>query len=160
MSALYEVANEYAKLMAEDLPVDMIEDTIEGIEGEFTDKVEQLLAIIKNESADVAALKAESKNLADRAKAIQNRIDNTKAYIIKAMTTMDKKKLNAGIHSLTVRKGSQSVEIEDLTIIPPEFVEYETTIKPDKKLIAEKIKLGQVVDGAKLVTGEPSLIIK
>ncbi|EMQ3385133.1 siphovirus Gp157 family protein, partial [Escherichia coli O3:H7] len=50
MSKLYEIANEYAKLMDSDLEPEMIADTIEGMEGEFTDKIEQLLAIIKNES--------------------------------------------------------------------------------------------------------------
>ncbi|ABV04671.1 conserved hypothetical protein [Escherichia coli HS] len=52
MSKLYEIANEYAKLMDSDLEPEMIADTIEGMEGEFTDKIEQLLAIIKNESGE------------------------------------------------------------------------------------------------------------
>ena len=47
VSKLYEIANEYAKLMDSDLEPEMIADTIEGMEGEFTDKIEQLLAIIK-----------------------------------------------------------------------------------------------------------------
>lgn len=47
MSKLYEIANEYAKLMDSDLEPEMIADTIEGMEGEFTDKIEQLLSVIK-----------------------------------------------------------------------------------------------------------------
>ena len=38
MSKLYEIANEYAKLMDSDLEPEMIADTIEGMEGEFTDE--------------------------------------------------------------------------------------------------------------------------
>ena len=47
MSKLYEIANEYAKLMDSDLEPEMIADTIEGMEGEFTDKIEQLLSVIQ-----------------------------------------------------------------------------------------------------------------
>ena len=63
MSKLYEIANEYAKLMDSDLEPEMIADTIEGMEGEFTDKIEQLLAIIKNESGYAERLKDEAKSL-------------------------------------------------------------------------------------------------
>ena len=51
MSELYKIANEYAALMSEDLPPELIADTIEGIEGEFTDMVSAILALCKNESA-------------------------------------------------------------------------------------------------------------
>ena len=76
------------------------------------------------------------------------------------LQTMELKKLNAGVHTISVRKGVQSVQIDDLEKLPPEFVEYVTDIKPDKNLIKEKLKLGQSIDGATLVTGKSSLIIK
>jgi uncharacterized coiled-coil DUF342 family protein len=160
MTALYEIANEYAKLANEDMDPEMIADTLEGIEGEFTDKIEQVLAVAKNELALAEMLKAEAKNLAERAKACQNRADNIKQYIISSMQTMDKTKLNAGIHTITVRKPVQSVQIDDVDSLPAEFVEYQTTAKPDKNLIKEKLKLGEEISGASLVLGKPSLLIK
>ncbi|MEL7307079.1 MAG: siphovirus Gp157 family protein [Pseudomonadota bacterium] len=160
MTALYEIANEYAKLANEDMDPEMIADTLEGIEGEFTDKIEQVLAVAKNELALAEMLKAEAKNLADRAKACQNRAENIKQYIIASMSTMEKTKLNAGIHTITVRKPVQSVHIDDVDSLPPEFVEYETTAKADKNLIKEKLKLGEEVNGASLVLGKPTLLIK
>lgn len=51
MSKLYDIANDYAKLMDSGLEPDMIADTIEGIDGELVDKVEQLLAICKTSSS-------------------------------------------------------------------------------------------------------------
>lgn len=160
MTALYEIANEYAKLANEDMDPEMIADTLEGIEGEFTDKIEQVLAVAKNELALAEMLKTEAKNLTDRAKACQNRAENIKQYIIASMSTMDKTKLNAGIHTITVRKPVQSVQIDDVDSLPPEFVEYQTTAKPDKNLIKEKLKLGEEISGASLVLGKPSLLIK
>ena len=45
MSKLYEIANDYAKLMDSDFDPEAIADTLVGMEGELTDKIEQLLAI-------------------------------------------------------------------------------------------------------------------
>lgn len=160
MTKLYEIANEYAQLLNEDLPPELLADTIEAFEGEYTDKVKNLLALIKNEQMMVDALKAESKNLKDRASAIESKIESIKQYIIESMNTLDKKKLTAGIHTLTVRAPSMSVQIDDVDKLPSEFVQYITEVKPDKNLIKEKLKLGQSIDGACLVTGKQSLLIK
>lgn len=160
MPKLYDIANEYAQLLNEDLPADMIADTVEAFEGEFTDKVENILGLIKNEQYTCDALKAEAKKLNERAKATQSRIDNLKSYIIESMNTLDKKSMQAGVHALTVRKPSKSVNIIDAHKLPAEFVEYVTEVKPDKNLIKEKLKLGEQIDGAEMQVGKPSLIVK
>ena len=160
MTALYKIANEYAVLSNSDMDAEMIADTLEGIQGEFEDKAEQLLAIIKNSQSLEAALKAEAKALTDRAKAEANRVNGIKAYMASSMETMEIKKLNAGVHTISTRKGSQSVNVVDLEAIPVDYVEYKTTIAPDKNLIKEKPKAGEKIDGVELVTGKSSLIIK
>lgn len=160
MSKLYEIANDYAKLMSEDMDPEMIADTLEGMEGEFEDKLEQMLALVKNETAYAAALKAEAKNLTERAKATENRVNSIKQYIIKSMQTMEKASCTAGVHKLTVRKPVPSVFIEDIEALPMDFKEYKTELVADKNLIKEKLKLGEEIPGALLKLGKPSLMIK
>lgn len=160
MTKLYEIANEYAQLCSEDMPADMIADTLDGIEGEFSDKAEQLLAIVKNETALSKALKEESKSLSERAKAAENRAENIKQYIAKSLATMDKTKYTAGIHTITVRKPSQTVHIDNADLLPDSYLEFVTTTKIDKNLIKEKLKLGEEVPGASIQQGKSSLIIK
>ncbi len=160
MTALYKLANQYAELMSEDFNPDDIADTLEGMEGEVSEKIEQLLALIKNTQALSAMLKAESKSLADRQKACDSKVDSIKKYLIQTMQTMDKKKFTAGVHSLTVRAPVASVKIVNETEIPPEFCEFVTSIKIDKNHIKEKLKLGIEVAGAELELGKPSLVIK
>lgn len=160
MSKLYEIASEYAKLMDSDLEPEMLADTIEGMEGEFTDKIEQLIAIIKNESGYAENLREEGKSLNERAKVIENKIDNIKTYIASSLEMVGKKKIRAGIHQVTIRAPSESVEITDANAIPPEYVEYETTIKADKLAIKHQLKSGISIPGAQLKTGKPSLLIK
>jgi len=160
MTKLYEVANDYAQLMDSELDPEMIADTIEGIEGELCEKIAQLLAICKNQSAYSEALRAESKSLAARAATADNKIASIHAYIASALELTGKKKLIAGLHQVSIRAPSKSVEITDVGAIPAEFVEYETTIKPDKLAIKHQLDAGIGVPGAKLKLGKLSLIIK
>lgn len=160
MSKLYEVANDYAKLLDADLDPELIADTIEGLDGELTDKVEQLLAICKNESSYANALREESAALTERARACENRIANIKTYIATSLETVGKKSLKAGIHQVTVRAPTRCVEITDAGLIPAEFVEYETNIKPDKLAIKHQLEAGVEIPGASLKSGKLSLLIK
>lgn len=160
MTKLYEVANDYAKLLDSDLDPALLVDTIEGLDGELTDKVEQLLAICKNESSYAKALKEESAALADRARVTENRVANIKTYIALSLETIGKKSMKAGIHQVTVRTPTKTVEISDAGLLPAEFVEYETNIKPDKLAIKHQLDAGIDVPGASLKAGKLSLIIK
>lgn len=160
MSKLYEIANDYAKLLDEDLEPELIADTLEGMEGELKDKIEQLLAICKNETGYAERLKEEAKSLNERAAATQNRVDRIQEYISLALSTAGLKKIRAGIHQVTIRAPAESVEIVDSSALPAKFVEYETTIKPDKLAIKHELKAGHQIPGAQLKIGKPSLLIK
>lgn len=160
MTKLYEVANDYARLMDSDMEPGMIADTLEGIEGELTDKISQLLAVCKNLYALSDALKAESSSLSARAKTADNQIASIKEYIAKSLELAGKKKITAGLHQVSVRAPSKSVDITDAGALPAELVEYETTIKPDKLAIKHLLDAGKDVPGAQIKIGKPSLIIK
>ncbi|HGE8334234.1 TPA: siphovirus Gp157 family protein [Serratia marcescens] len=160
MSKLYDIANDYAKLMDSGLAPEMIADTIEGIDGELVDKVEQLLAICKNEQFYAEALRNESKSLLERASVVENKISSIKDYIARSLETAGKKSIRAGLHQVTVRVPSRQVDITDASILPIEFVEYETVVKPDKLAIKHQLDAGIAVPGAQIKLGKPSLIIK
>lgn len=160
MSKLYDIANDYAKLMDSGLEPEMIADTIEGIDGELVNKVEQLLAICKNEQLYADALRNESKSLQERASVVEKKISSIKEYIARSLETAGKKSIRAGLHQVTVRVPSRQVDITDASILPIEFVEYETVVKPDKLAIKHQLDAGIVVPGAQIKLGKPSLIIK
>lgn len=160
MTALYQIANDFAKLTDADMDPELIADTLDGIEWELEAKVEQILAACKNEQAYAETLKEESKNLAERAKATENRVARMMEYVANSLKTAGKKSLKAGIHQVTVRAPSKSVEITDAAALPAEYVEYETNIKADKLAIKHKLEAGIDIPGARIKIGKPSLIIK
>ncbi|MCV8210493.1 siphovirus Gp157 family protein, partial [Escherichia coli] len=96
----------------------------------------------------------------ERATVIQNKIDSIMAYIASSLEMVGKKKIRAGIHQVTIRKPSETVEIIDSSALPPEYVEFETTIKADKLAIKHQLKAGINIPGAQLKVGKPSLLIK
>lgn len=160
MTALYQIANDFAKLTDSGMEPELIADTLDGIEWELEAKVEQILAVCKNELAYSEALMGESKRLAERAKAIESRVASMKEYIARSLETAGKKSMKAGIHQVTIRAPSELVEILDASALPAEFVEYETSIKPDKMAIKHQLKAGHSIPGAQLKMGKPSLLIK
>lgn len=160
MTALYQIANDFAKLSDSGMEPEMIADTLDGIEWELEAKVEQILAVCKNETAYAEALKEESKRLAERAKAAESRVASMKEYVATSLETAGKKSLKAGIHQVTVRAPVESVEITDEGSLPPECVEYVTTVKADKLAIKHQLKAGNAIPGASLKLGKPTLFIK
>lgn len=160
MSKLYEIANQYAELENSWLDPDFIRDTLEGIQGEFEDKVENVLKLIKNEQAYAESLKAEAKSFSDRARASENKIESLKAYLVSSIEVSGMKSVRAGMMSVTLRAPSKSVEVIDVNKIPVDYVDYETTVKPDKLAIKKLLEAGQEVPGCELKTGKPSLLIK
>lgn len=160
MAELYKIAGEYAALMSEDLPAELIADTLEGIEGEFSDKVSAILSLCKNESAYADSLKAEAKSLNDRASSINNKVERLRQYIVDCMTQAEMKRVRAGVHEVTLRAASKVVEITDAMVIPVDLVEFETVVKPNKLEIKRRILAGEEIPGASLKDGKQSLMIK
>lgn len=94
MSTLYVLTGQLLALMdmLEDPDADeqAIKDTIEGIEGEYDDKVEGWCRVIKNLDAEYKALKEESKRLADRARVLDNSITRMKTFVMQSMKATGK----------------------------------------------------------------------
>lgn len=160
MAALYKIANSFAALMNEGLEPELIADTVDGIEGEFTDKVESLLAIIKNKNAYAKALKVEADSLAARAKAVNNQTEGLKQYIAHSLKTMDKKKITAGLHTVTIRKPVQVLKIADASKLPVDLVDISVVHKAKTTDIKNLLKSGEKVEGATLEDGKESISIK
>ncbi|WP_312999605.1 siphovirus Gp157 family protein [Leclercia sp.] len=160
MSKLYEIANEYAELENSGLEPEFIADTLEGLKGTFEDKVENVLKLIKNEQAYSESLKQEAKSFSERARAVDNKIESMKQYLVSSIETAGLKSVRAGTMAVTLRAPSRSVEVTDVSKIPTEYVDFETVTTPDKLAIKKLLEAGQAVPGCELKTGKPSLLIK
>lgn len=157
---LYKLTDEILELQDSGMTPEDIADTIEGMELEFNDKIEQTLSLIKNMEAEAVAFKAEAERLSNIASSKLKSVNKLKEYIKGEMIRLEKSKISTGVHSLTVRKPLKKLNIVNDKKIPPEWFDVKVTQSPKKKEILAALKDGQKIEGVEIVMGESSLIIK
>jgi hypothetical protein len=137
---LYEIAEQHnTALMAmsdmDDLPEEVIDDTLESLEGEFKDKALAVAAFFLNSDADIAAMKEAEKRIADRRKALEKKAASLKDYLLKNMQRTGITKIECPEFKIGIRNNPESVQIVDEFEIPKEFVTIVETVKIDKVAI-------------------------
>lgn len=143
---LHEISSQFLTLLelAEDETIDaqIINDTLEGIEGEFEAKADGYATVLKHLEADVNALKAEEDRLAARRRTISNNIDRLKYSLEEAMRATGKIKFKTQFYSYGIQRNPASVAIDDEAKIPKKFwIKQEP--KLDRKGIIEFLKESQ-----------------
>lgn len=160
---LYKLAADYQQVwnLVDDPDTDLatIEDTLQSIEGAMEEKAVNIVQFIRNLEADANIIKAEEKRLSERRKAFENRAKAIKEYLQYQMEIAGLDKVKTPTLTLALQNNPPSVNIEDLTALPSEFVEQRIDFVPDKKKIKEAILAGKEVPGAQLLRGR-SLRIK
>lgn len=145
---LYELTQNYVQLleMAESMDEEMFRDTLQAIEEALEDKVENTAKFIRCLEADIEAIKAEEKRLADRRKSLENKVANTKAFLQEQLEAAGLDKVKRPTITVTIQNNPPSVEIADESLIPPDF-RIPQPDKIDKKAILSALKEGLVIDG-------------
>lgn len=122
-------------------------------------KANKFLAIgkmIKEKEAFAKSIKDQEKAMSERRKYVENEVSRLKEWTLFNMSESDKFE-DAQI-KVSYSKGSESVDVYDLTSLDAKYFVEKQTFIPNKKRIKEDLKNG-VVTGAKL-TRNPSVRIK
>lgn len=156
---LYEIAETYNRFVqaVEDgeVPEECIEDTLEAIQGELEDKVDNIACLIKTLNAETAAMKEEKKNLEARMKSKANLAEKLKAYVSETMRNSGINKIETVRNKLSFRKStSLFIENED-EFIAMAITENEMLLryaKPEinKDVVKDYLKNGVVIPGAEM----------
>jgi phage host-nuclease inhibitor protein Gam len=163
--SLYEIGNTYKELLeaiAEgEIPDEAIADTLAAVDGEFTDKADNIACFIKSLLAEKQAIKAEIDVLAERAKAKQNKADKLTDYLYQMFKLSGKQKIETSRNVMSIRKNPPSVQIDDeAAFIGWAQTEHKTdflTIKDpavNKTTVKEALKAGMEIPHARLVSSE------
>ena len=150
---LYEISSEYVNaflsLADSELPDEVINDTLEGLEGEFIDKGKAVIAFILNLEAEAEAMRSAEKRIADRRKIAQNKVERLKDYLRSNMEMTGIKEIKADDFSFKATfypNRDESVVIDNEEIIPAMF--FRVKKEADKTAIKSSIKNGVDVPGA------------
>jgi len=163
--SLYELTSE----------VEALTQMLEQDEGEVTTTSEQLEVYIQNllvtkvegcvayidQQEDLIKL---AKEKIDRLRAFasskENAIERFKGYILSCMDRMEVDELKGKINSIKKRKPSKICVIESEEKIPAIYKTIEVITKVDKMKLKKDMTDGTKIEGACLVDGKRSLIIK
>jgi len=164
MSTLYQIKDKRLELLSlaeesEDM-AQAVADTMESIDGEFEDKAISLISVVSNMSGDVLAINSEIKRLEARKKSIENRQDSMTDYLKTNMEASGINKIACPLFTITLAKGRDVVQVDDLDSIPADYLNIKTSMTPMKKEILAKLKEGRKVPGASMVKSPNSIRIK
>ena len=156
---LYEIATEYREALkaldGED--EQLIEDSLAAIKGELTDKLEACLCYYKELLAAATAHEAEELAQKARKAEYKGKADKLKKYVYDCMKGASIEKLDGIKAKASFRKGVESVRVIDDGAIGEAY--KRVVVSFDKVALKSALKAG-AVDGAELVRGDDSLIIK
>lgn len=159
LPTLYEIAAEYraaAEQLADlDLPPEVVADTLEGMSGDLQTKAQNVAMFIQSLESTAAGIKEAEARMADRRKAIENRADRVRDYLLMNLQTCGISKIECPWFKIAVRQNPASVVIDDAGAIPSDLYVYPDPPAPypDKMAIKSAIESGQDVPGARLNRG-------
>lgn len=106
MARLYELAQNYTAFFDAwengDIPEEAVTDTLEAMEGEIDEKCDNTACYIKDLIAQAANIKEEIKTLTARAKALENRAERLKDYMVYAMDRIGASKIETARNVIKV----------------------------------------------------------
>ncbi|MGT2935716.1 siphovirus Gp157 family protein [Streptococcus castoreus] len=160
MAYLYELEGIYAQLQSMDLDEETFQDTLDSIDfqTDLENNIEYFVKMLKNVQADVEMYKAEKEAFYKKQKQAEAKAEKYKETIRLAMELSRKKKVDAGMFKVSLRR-SKKVEILDETKIPLAYMQEKIEYKPMKSEISKALKSGIEVSGVELIETE-SLQVK
>lgn len=157
---LYEIADAIRAVIERGYKVD--EDTgeilfeasdLDALDMALDEKCESTALYIREQEAQVAAIKAEVKRLRDLQASKENALKRLKEWTVANIKSLPGGRCKGAFASLSVRR-TEIVQVLDEDALPAEYVREKVTASPDKTAIKKAIKAGVDVPGACLVVNE------
>lgn len=123
--SLYKLTDQYLELQHladEDIPLEAIADTLDGLQGEIELKATNVCAFTLNLEAFAAAARDAGKKLIDRAARIEKRAEAMREYVRSRLAAVGIKKVEGPEFTITRKANPPKVLIADGAKVPPEYL--------------------------------------
>lgn len=133
---------------------------IDALQMERATKIENIALMAENSAVEARALGEKIKALTERKRVAEAKANRCKGYLMAALVRADgtAERFATENVAVSVRKNRESVVTDD-DILPDSYKKAKTTIEPDKVLLYELLKSGEIIPGAHLEQSR-SVIIK
>jgi hypothetical protein len=158
LPTLYKLTEQYRGLIVlddEDIPDEVVQDTLEALTGDIQEKSMNVAAYCRNLEAAADAIDDAAKQMKDRAAKARKRADSVRAYLLNNMQACGISKIGCPYFSITVKKNPPSVVVFDESEVPADLMVQKPPPppSPDKTAIKERLKAGEAVPGCRLEQG-------
>ncbi|MEO8895701.1 MAG: siphovirus Gp157 family protein [Rhizomicrobium sp.] len=154
----YLILAEQLKAQYADLDEDTLADTLEGIT-QLPDLITQIVRSGLEDEVLFNALKQRMEEMQARLTRLKERHDKKRAMAAWAMSHAQIPRVQAPDFSLSLRPGSQRLEIQNEALVPPLFFVPQPP-RLDRAGLSSCLKRGETVAGAVLVQGEPTIQVR
>lgn len=149
---LYELTQNYLNLLDllenPDIPKEVVESALEEVEGNFEDKAENIVKLIKSIEADIKGYKEEENRLSTRRKALENKAKSLKKYLQSSMKALEKESIKGKLFTIYTQNNQPSLIIDDVDKLPKEY--KRTVEESDNKKIKEDLLNKVKIPGARI----------
>lgn len=162
MRSLYEINQAYLDLLNKVDPetgeVLFSDEDIDSIAEEFEQKADNIACLIKDKEATIKARESEMESLKERNEREQKQVDHLKRYLLQSLRLRNAKKLET-VRNVIRMRNTISVQVEDDTVIPEQYIRTKVTSEPNKSEIGKALKEGIMIPGCSLLE-KTSITIK
>ena len=164
--SLYDLTGEILQLQemleSDEFDPEAVKDTLDGVTGEFNDKLENYCKIIKNFEGEIAARKIEIDRLSKQKKTLENRIESLKKYMFDAMKVTGNTKIKGSLFTVSIQANGGKIpiilDVDDTSKLPDDLVRIKE--EPDLDAIRELLENGKGSEYAHFGERGESLRIK
>lgn len=142
-----------------DLDDETLFDTLDG----ETDLQEACLKVLRSAEEDkmlIEGIKARKAELDERKARFDRRIEAKRHAVTNIMDRAGIKKFEAPDMTVSVRAVAPSLVLPDTVDLPPEYVNQELVLKPNRNAIKDAISAGKEVPGVTLTNGGISITVR
>ena len=154
----YLILAEQLKARFVELDEDTLADTLEGV-SQLPDLITEIVRSGLEDEVLVDALKQRMEEMQARLARLKERHDKKRALAAWAMSQAEIPRIQAPDFSLSLRPGSQRLEICDEARVPAQYFVPQPP-RLDRAGLSAVLKGGLTVEGAVLVQGEPTIQVR
>lgn len=162
MRTLYEMGADYVELLdmiTEGVDPQVIQDTLEGLEGEIEEKCDNCAKLCRELKHRAAGLREEAERMIASARACENSEARIMEHMQHIMELTGKTKFKTKLFSYGIQNNPATVVLDSLKDIPKEYL-IEQEPKVDKKAIKQAIQDGVDFTGIAHLETKTSLRIR
>lgn len=149
-NAMIESLDIFLESDQDEMDQEMYEENMGYLRSELANKSSNIIKYIFNINSDVSGIKEEVDRLSKLKKSKENKVKSLKEYLISTMESLNKSKIETDLGVYGLRRSSK-VDIWNPEVIPNEYIREKKEISFDKKSISADLKLGKVIEGAKII---------